>query len=268
MNLSLSSNSVGFYQITKLMLIPVTMVINAVVFGSYTNTKVKIALSILLLGVGVATVTDVDLRPVGFMWGVAAVISTAVFQIWQGTKQKEFGVNGTQLQSSIAFWQSFQAFVVAAVVEFNCYSDAPCSSALGFFSEAATSEAKMYTLKLVLCTCFLALLVNFCSFGLIGRTGPITFQVVGHMKTCLVLAGGYIFFASKGSEEQMFNNIMGVSVAMIGVLLYGHVKHASSTSDPDCFDCVCPGSILACIEPQTVKDPSETEGLKASANSC
>lgn len=77
MNLSLKYNSVGFYQarnfvlvlyprllephrvialfqITKLVLVPVTLVINALAYNTFTNTKVKIALFILLSGVGVA----------------------------------------------------------------------------------------------------------------------------------------------------------------------------------------------------------------------
>ena len=61
MNLSLNANSVGFYQITKLTIIPVTMVLNAVYFGVYTNTKIKLSLGILLAGVGVATVAGLAL---------------------------------------------------------------------------------------------------------------------------------------------------------------------------------------------------------------
>ena len=41
-----------------------------------------------------------------------------MFQIWQGTKQKDYGLSGTQLQSGIAPWQSAQALVVAASTEF------------------------------------------------------------------------------------------------------------------------------------------------------
>ena len=122
MNLSLNTNSVGFYQITKLTIIPVTLVINAVAYGVHANAKIKIALSILLLGVGVATVTDVDLRPVGMLFGLLAVLTTAVFQIWQGTKQKEFGISATQLQAGIAAWQTAQAFAVAAATEMYCYT--------------------------------------------------------------------------------------------------------------------------------------------------
>ena len=180
--------------------------------------------------------TDVQLRPVGLFFGSLAVLSTAIFQIWQGTKQKEYGVSAMQLQSAIATWQALQSFGVAAVVEFSCLSE-PCTepTAIQFFQSAGGgSEAAahtLYVLKLVLGTCFLALMVNFCSFGLIGRTSPITFQVVGHAKTCLVLAGGYLFFPMTGTMQQLYNNIMGVSVAMVGVVLYGHIKHASGQSE-------------------------------------
>jgi len=93
--------------------------------------------------------------------------------------------------------------------------------------------------------------------------------VVGHAKTCLVLAGGYIFFPMTGTVQQLYNNIAGVSVAMVGVVLYGHVKHRSGNNEPDCFDCLCPGPILNVIEPNYAKvNPSETEGLKANSNSC
>ena len=83
MNLSLNSNSVGFYQITKLTIIPVVLAIN-LLYGVHTNGKIKLALLILLAGVGVATVTDVQLKLLGLCFGVAAVVTTAMFQIWQG----------------------------------------------------------------------------------------------------------------------------------------------------------------------------------------
>ena len=58
----------------------------------------------------------------------------------------------------------------------------------------------------------------------IGRTSPITFQVVGHLKTCLVLVGGYVLFTGKHiHKRQLQNNIVGVSVAMVGCVLYGHI---------------------------------------------
>lgn len=273
MNLSLNTNSVGFYQITKLTIIPVTLVIQALAYSVFTSAKIKFALFILLAGVGVATVTDVELRPIGLGWGVAAVATTAVFQIWQGTKQKEFGISATQLQAGIATWQSVQALAVSAVAELYCHSPpedgSKCDTAWSFFMSAYAGDHKaVRTMWIVLATCFLALAVNLCSFGLIGRTSAITFQVVGHAKTCLVLVGGYVLFPSKlGDTQQLYNNIAGVSVAMVGVILYGHLKHAAGQEQPDCLDMTCPGCVLSVIEPKySDSDGEETQGLKGGSS--
>jgi solute carrier family 35 protein E3 len=255
-----------------LTIIPVTLAINSICYATYASSKIKFSLFILLMGVGVATVTDVELQPTGFTFGVLAVLSTAIFQIWQGTKQKEFEISATQLQSGISVWQSTQALVVSMATEFYCYSTpSPCDTALEFFSSAMSggeeSYAKMETLKLVLLTCFIALAVNLCSFGLIGRTSPITFQVVGHAKTCLVLVGGYLMFPGAASMQQMYNNIAGVSVAMVGVIIYGHLKHAGSQNKTDCLDCICPSALLnVCDNNYSKVNPSETEGLRSASS--
>ena len=75
--------------------------------------------------------TDVQLRPIGFFWGSLAVLSTAIFQIWQGTKQKEFGINAMQLQSGIATWQSAQvclaSLLPSVVTHCRCPTAVRCS---------------------------------------------------------------------------------------------------------------------------------------------
>ena len=57
-----------------------TLAINYYFYSVSTTPKVKISLLILLAGVGVATVTDVQLKLLGLCFGVAAVITTAMFQ--------------------------------------------------------------------------------------------------------------------------------------------------------------------------------------------
>jgi len=255
MNLSLTYNSVGFYQVTKLVMIPVTLAINAIFYGVTTSTKIKLSLLLILGGVGVATVTDEELRPLGF--GCCAVLATAMFQIWQGTKQKEFGLSGTQLQAAIAPWQTAQALLVAGLAEGMCWQQTPCDNVVDFFESYADPKHQR-TLLMVLGTCFIALLVNFTSFGLIGRTGPITFQVVGHAKTCLVLIGGYVLFPAKNADpQQMYNNIAGVSVAFLGCILYGNIKYADSNKAPDCLDMTCPSMVLHSLAPKVLPEESE-----------
>lgn len=40
-----------------------------------------------------------------------------------------------------------------------------------------------------------------------------------------------MFPAAAGDLQRLYNNVAGVSVAMLGVILYGHLKQASKTPD-------------------------------------
>ena len=52
LNLSLGFNSVGFYQMTKLSIIPVTVGLQMTYFNKKFSAGVKMSLLVLLLGVG------------------------------------------------------------------------------------------------------------------------------------------------------------------------------------------------------------------------
>ena len=88
MNFSLQTNSVGTYQLMKLLVIPTVMVIQYVTAGTSSPLQEKLCLMVLLLGVGISTVTDVSLSTVGLVFGIVSVVATAQFNIWQGSKQK------------------------------------------------------------------------------------------------------------------------------------------------------------------------------------
>lgn len=60
--------------------------------------------------------------------------------------------------------------------------------------------------------------VNFSTFLVIGKTSPVTYQVLGHLKTCLVLAFGYILLHDPFSWQ----NILGILIAVVGMALYSY----------------------------------------------
>jgi len=60
MNLNLAYNSVGFYHLTKLACIPVTIVIEWALYGKTVPTPVLLTLIPITIGVGFATVNDVQ----------------------------------------------------------------------------------------------------------------------------------------------------------------------------------------------------------------
>lgn len=60
--------------------------------------------------------------------------------------------------------------------------------------------------------------VNFSTFLVIGKTSPVTYQVLGHLKTCLVLAFGYILLR----DPFNWRNILGIAIALVGMVLYSY----------------------------------------------
>lgn len=68
----------------------------------------------------------------------------------------------------------------------------------------------------IILSCLIAVSVNFSTFLVIGKTSPVTYQVLGHLKTCLVLGFGYTLLHDPFTER----NIIGILVAMLGMGLY------------------------------------------------
>lgn len=70
----------------------------------------------------------------------------------------------------------------------------------------------------IVLSCLISVSVNFSTFLVIGKTSPVTYQVLGHLKTCLVLTFGYVLLHDPFS----WRNILGILVAVIGMVLYSY----------------------------------------------
>ncbi|RZS28733.1 hypothetical protein BHM03_00062372 [Ensete ventricosum] len=82
-------------------------------------------------------------------------------------------------------------------------------NAKGFFCASAA-------VVFILLSCLLAVFCNISQYLCIGRFSAVSFQVLGHMKTVCVLTLGWLLFDS----ELTLNNIMGMAIAVIGMVVY------------------------------------------------
>ena len=232
MNFSLKYNSVGFYQVCKLMCIPCMVFIQQYITKQQTfSNKIRLTLVFVILGVAIATVTDVQLNVTGSIMGVLAIIFTTQFQIWQGEKQKSYSMSSMQMNESLSFTASAICAVLALIFETH--------------GKDAVQNYQFNTTNIlwILLSSLLALGVNLASYGLIGATSPVTYQVVGHAKTCLVLTGGFIMYPVNDTI-QLYKNLIGIVIAMIGVIGYTDVKQKESKSgDTDIVDKLFPTAI-------------------------
>eukprot|EP00164_Ancoracysta_twista_P005956 GFYU01008205.1.p1 GENE.GFYU01008205.1~~GFYU01008205.1.p1 ORF type:complete len:358 (-),score=72.21 GFYU01008205.1:147-1085(-) len=205
-NLSLQYNSVQFYQVMKILTTPCIVMLQKFMYGVELDWKLQMSLLPVCLGVAITTAADFETSLLGTMIALAGVLVTSQYQIWAGTKQKELGASSMQLlyyqTPSSAFmlvWATLIMEDVPAIVKFN-YTP-------GLLSTLVVSAACAFG-------------VNLSTFLVIGSTSAVTYNVVGHLKTCIIIVGGTILFGTPVTWMSM----IGVSLALGGIFMYTHLK--------------------------------------------
>ena len=193
------------------------MCLNLILYGEGSTTETKVAVLIMLAGVTLATVTDVDVSAVGFAIGMAAVIGAAQQQIFIGKIQKRLGASANQLLVS---YTPFVVVMLASCTPIDM--QLPENKEYGFnaytnwYQNHCTNEA-MFIIFFSGC---LGLLVSLSTFLMIGATSPLTYNIVGHLKTVSILTMGVLFFGDSVSSKKM----MGIGMALTGVIMYSNIK--------------------------------------------
>jgi len=216
-NLSLQYNSVGFYQCAKVMTTPTIVAIQMAFYKTEFSKNIKGALAVVCLGVLIATVTDIELNLLGSVIAAAGVLVTSLYQIWVGTKQKELDVDSMQLLY-------YQAPISAIGL-------VPFVPLLDDMQKLRNYDWNVAIVRDIVLSCFLAFVVNISIFGIIGRTSPVVYNVVGyvypwianhtsHFKTVLVLVLGFVVF----HYPIMFKNVTGILITLAGIILYSKFK--------------------------------------------
>jgi hypothetical protein len=156
-----------------------------------------------------------DAADAGPQVGVAATVMTALYQIWAGSKQKELRASSMQLLHQY----TPQAALMLAVL-------IPMAEPLGLSPASRSPETIIgfpygtWNLLAILLSAALGLLVSLSTFLVIGATSSLTYNVVGHLKTIIILSGGCMFFG----DSMPYNKLMGVCVAMGGIVWYTQLK--------------------------------------------
>uniref|UniRef100_A0A2P2KAF3 Uncharacterized protein MANES_05G113800 n=2 Tax=Rhizophora mucronata TaxID=61149 RepID=A0A2P2KAF3_RHIMU len=215
MNFSLMLNSVGFYQISKLSMIPVVCVMEWILHNKQYSKEVKLSVLVVVIGVGVCTVTDVKVNAKGFICACVAVLSTSLQQITIGSLQKKYSIGSFELLSKTAPIQAVSLLIFGPFIDYYLNNK--------FITNYKMSTAAML---FIILSCSLAVFCNVSQYLCIGRFSATSFQVLGHMKTICVLTLGWLLFDS----ELTFKNIMGMVIAVLGMVVYSWAVEAEKGS--------------------------------------
>jgi solute carrier family 35 protein E3 len=214
-NLSIQLNTVGFYQISKIAITPVVVAIEWAFYSKSASPRILASIAVLLTGITLATVTDsqVSSRPLGMLVAAINVCVTGLYQVWAGSKQRELGLNGLQLLHQVAPLSVVLLAVMIPLLEPVGFTNPGPDTVLGY---TLTPAAAFW----IIVSSMLGLIVTLSTFLFIGATSSLTYNVVGHMKTVLIVTGGVLLFG----DSMSLKKFGGLVCAMSGIVWYSQIK--------------------------------------------
>ncbi|CAI9730181.1 Hypothetical predicted protein [Octopus vulgaris] len=207
-NLSLQYNSVGTYQLIKAMTTPCIIFIQTYFYHKHFSLYVKSTLIPITIGVFLNSYYDIKYNHLGVIFATVGVLVTSLYQVWVGEKQHELQVNSMQLLY-------YQAPISTLMLLFIIPFFEPVFSYL-------LPPWNLHAAGIVTLSSIVAFLINLTIYWIIGNTSPVTYNMVGHLKFCLILFGAYLFF----NESLHFLQLLGILITLSGIILYTHIKMA------------------------------------------
>lgn len=211
LNLSLLFNPVGVYQVAKLLVIPFVCFVEVVFLRRSITLGVVAPMAVVVMGVAVVVVEDLrlDITLVGLVMAGLSVISSGMQQVLVHTMQHRLGLTANELLGKTAPAQAWSLLAAGPLLD------------RVMAGQWVTRFAMMPAAAgWLLGSCCLAVLVNVSQFACLGRFRAVTFQVMGHSKTVLVLLGSWLFLGEKMSQRKL----AGMALAVGGMVWYGHAS--------------------------------------------
>lgn len=204
-NLSLQYNSVGTFQVAKMMTTPGVMIIQSF-RGRQFSMRVKLTTVPIILGVILCFMHDIHLNVLGTIFAVSGVTITSFYQVLVNSKQAELQLDSMQL----LFYQApLSAFLLTVCIPF-------------VEPQIVTTLMHNWTLKeviIIIISCSAAVLVNLTTYWILGNLSPLTYNMVGHTKFVLIMIAAWYLYDSELPQNQW----LGVCFTLCGIILYTRV---------------------------------------------
>jgi len=197
-NVSLEKNSVGFYQMMKILVTPAVVAVDWFAYGKVVGCASAIALALTCAGVGVATVNDLALNARGAAFAVVAVTLSTTQKILNSHMQQRCHISTLQLLHQSLPWMSLLSIIVVPLL------DSP-SKLLGLGWLSARCVA------LVLSSAVAAFGATWSATRIFGLIGALAHVLLGQVKTCSVLILGVCFFDAPPNAKALGGAVLAVA---------------------------------------------------------
>lgn len=220
-NLSLAFSTVTFYQVARILLTPTVATMDFVLYKSKLPRNAILALVPACTGVGMVSYYDSlptedasvkTTSSLGVLFAFCGIFASSLYTVWIKSYQRKLHVSSMQLLFN-------QAPVSAFLLLY----------AIPFIDTFPTwTEVPMRRWLMILMSGVFAALINLSQFFIVGQTGPVSSTVVGHLKTCLIVALGWATSGRSVGDK----SVIGVFIAIGGIIMYSMVMLRHATRRP------------------------------------
>ncbi|ROW17667.1 hypothetical protein VPNG_00959 [Cytospora leucostoma] len=200
-NLSLAFSTVTFYQVARILLTPCVALMNYVLYRQTLPSGAVAALVPACAGVGMVSyydslpAADASVKTtsgLGVVFAFTGIFASSLYTVWIASYHRKLQMSSMQLLFNQA---PVSAFMLLYVIPF--VDTFPVWSTSGGFAS----------------------LINISQFFIIAQTGPVSSTVVGHVKTCSIVALGWATSGRAIGDK----SVLGVLVAISGIMAYSAV---------------------------------------------
>ncbi len=203
-NTSLKLNSVGFYQIFKLLVTPGVVFLEYILDNKILSKYRSLALTAVCICVFVSSRADLQFSVYGTVCASIWVPLAAAYKVQWGRVKKLYSCSTLQLMHAVLPYATMVQILISPLV------DPP-----GVLTFKWTKEAIFW----IGLSGMAAFLVNFSGFLVMGNIGALAHVLLGQLKTAVIMIGSLFLFNSKYSSVQ----VIGAIGAVLFIVLYTNV---------------------------------------------
>ncbi|EPE08997.1 solute carrier family 35 member e3 [Ophiostoma piceae UAMH 11346] len=210
-NLSLAFSSVTFYQVARILLTPTVAAMNFVLYRQTLPRGALLALIPACIGVGIVSYYDslptADAKvkttsTLGIFFAFTGIFASSLYTVWIAFYHRKLQMSSMQLLFNQAPVSAFLLlYVIPFVDTFPTWSTVPVNRWVMIMMSGAFAS-----------------LINISQFFIIAQTGPVSSTVVGHLKTCTIIALGWATSGRSVGDK----SVLGVFIAVGGIVAYSY----------------------------------------------
>jgi solute carrier family 35 protein E3 len=206
-NLSLAFSTVTFYQVARILLTPCVALMNFVLYKATLPRNAIFALIPACAGVGMVSYYDSlpskdaaikTTSGLGVIFAFSGIFASSLYTVWIASYHRKLNMSSMQLLFNQAPVSAFLLlYVIPFVDTFPVWTQVPLNRWI-----------------MILMSGIFASLINISQFFIVAQTGPVSSTVVGHVKTCTIVAIGWMISGRAIGDK----SVIGVFVALTGII--------------------------------------------------